>query len=194
MLLQLEIFDEHIEHIEKRILKRLPESERKARGLLKLCRVVDSHAGLRESFPSNLQKMLRVMEYGPDDAWRDSALARELMRGLAAGAALSAGEPASADAVVKCALERSMAWISRCYDVYRLVKAEALEDSLMPHGVLPNPTKVDGNAVGRGVALLRASPAPRRPDGVQEPLAAREAARTCARAQPQTKPADDGVV
>ena len=125
MLVQLQIFDCLIEGIEKRSRKRLPESERRTRELLRLCRVIDSHAGLRESFPRELQLLLRVIDYGPEEAWADSEAARALLCAL--GGAAAGGAAAGAGAVIKRALERACDWIGVCFDEYRLRQSGVID-------------------------------------------------------------------
>lgn len=140
MFWRLVIFDDLIEHIESRIQRRLPESERTSRSILRLCRVIDSHAGLRESFPRPLQQMLKVMEYGPEKAWEDSGQARELMIMFAAGP-LGARADAVAqdlerpDVVLKRALEWAMACIKDCYDVYRSMQNQVFESMMTSQSV-----------------------------------------------------------
>jgi hypothetical protein len=83
MLLGLGIFDEFVNGIEHKGRQSLPMEQRKSFELQRLVRTVDMHAGLRESFPRELQLLLRIVEYGPDEAWKDSEVVRAPLRAFA---------------------------------------------------------------------------------------------------------------
>jgi len=138
MLLRLMIFDHFIDGIERRWRRRLPASERKACELMRLCRVVDGHTGLRESFPRDLQRLLRIVEYGPEEAWADSEAARAQLRAFAGPApAVPEGKkdhhqapqvPEAADAVIERALKVACPLIKEAFDVFLLRKAGFLDE------------------------------------------------------------------
>jgi hypothetical protein len=136
MLLRLMIFEHFVDSIERRWRRRLPASERKARELLRLCRVVDGHAGLRESFPRELQRLLRIVEYGPEEAWADSEAARAQLRAFAGPApgAQAPGALEAADAVIERALTVACPIIKEAFDVFRLRKAGFLDETPLSRG------------------------------------------------------------
>lgn len=141
MLLRLMIFEHFVDSIERRWRRRLPASERKARELLRLCRVVDGHAGLRESFPRDLQRLLRIVEYGPDEAWADSEAARAQLRAFAGPApvvpeANAPQAPESADVVIERALTVACPLIKEGFDVFMLRKAGFLDETPLSKGGL----------------------------------------------------------
>jgi hypothetical protein len=154
MLLRLRMFEHFVDGIERRGRRRLPASERKARELLRLCRVIDGHAGLRESFPRDLQRLLRIVEYGPEEAWVDSEAARAQLRAFAGPAGPVAGpagpgagtaggepepaggEPEPADAVIERALTVACPLIKEAFDVFILRKNGFLDDQPLSKGVL----------------------------------------------------------
>jgi hypothetical protein len=105
MLLGLGIFDEFVNDIEHKGRQRLPMEQRKSFELQRLVRTVDMHAGLRESFPRELQLLLRIMEYGPDEAWKDSEVVRAPLRAFAGPAPDGVSE--AAGPVIERALTRS---------------------------------------------------------------------------------------
>jgi len=134
MLLRLSIFDRFIDDIERRLRRRLPARERKACELMRLCRVVDGHTGLRESFPRDLQRVLRIVEYGLEDAWADSEAARAQLRAFAGPAPpAAAGQapqvPEAADAVIERALRVACPLIKEAFDLFMMRKIGVLEEN-----------------------------------------------------------------
>ena len=105
MLLGLGIFDEFVNGIEHKGRQRLPMEQRKSFELQRLVRTVDMHACLRESFPRELQLLLRIVEYGPDEAWKDSEVVRAPLRAFAGPAPDGVSE--AAGPVIERALTRS---------------------------------------------------------------------------------------
>ena len=105
---------------------------------MRLCRVVDGHTGLRESFPRDLQRLLRIVEYGPEEAWADSEAARAQLRAFAGPApAVPEGKkdhhqapqvPEAADAVIERALKVACPLIKEAFDVFLLRKAGFLDE------------------------------------------------------------------
>ena len=120
MLLRLAIFDEFVNGIEHKRRQRLPLEQRKSFELQRLVRTVDMNAGLRESFPRELQLLLRIVEYGPDDAWKDSEVARATLRAFAGPAPDGVSE--AAGPVIERALMRCCSLIKEFYDVFKLRK------------------------------------------------------------------------
>ena len=120
MLLRLEIFEALVDGIERKQRRRLPAEERKSFELQRLVRTVGLHAGLRESFPSELQLLLRIAEYGPDEAWADSEVARAALRAFAGPAPDGLSE--AAGPVIERALTRCCSLIKEYYDVFKLRK------------------------------------------------------------------------
>ena len=121
MLLRLEIFEALVDGIERKQRRRLPAEERKSFELQRLVRTVGLHAGLRESFPSELQLLLRIAEYGPDEAWADSEVARAVLRAFA-GPAPDGGSEVPAR-VIERGLEHSCSLIKNYYDAFRMRRA-----------------------------------------------------------------------
>jgi hypothetical protein len=121
MLLRLKMFDAFVDCIECKRRRRLSTEERKSFELQRLVRTVGLHAGLRESFPQELQQLLRIVEYGPDQAWADSQVARTALRAVAGPA--PAGGSEAPGAVIDRALKRFCSLIKEYYDAFRLRKA-----------------------------------------------------------------------
>lgn len=121
MLLRLEIFEALVDGIERKQQRRLPVEERKSFQLQRLVRTVGLHAGLRESFPRELQLLLRIAEYGPDEAWADSEVARAALRAFA-GPAPDGGSEAPG-LVIERALAHSCSLIKNYYDAFRMRRA-----------------------------------------------------------------------
>ena len=90
-------------------------------GLDALRREVGLHAGLSESFPSELQLLLRIAEYGPDEAWADSEVVRAVLRAFA-GPATDGGSEVPAR-VIERGLEHSCSLIKNYYDAFRMRRA-----------------------------------------------------------------------
>jgi len=135
MLLRLLIFEHFVDDIERRLRRRLPARERKACELRRLCRVVDGHKGLRESFPRDLQRVLRIVEYGLEDAWAESEAARAQLRAFAGPAPpVAAGQvpqdPEAADAVIERALRVACPLIKEAFDVFMMKSMGVMEKNL----------------------------------------------------------------
>lgn len=64
MHMQLPVFDLHLQRIEDKLLKRLPEADRKALELQRLFRVIESHTGLASFFSSELHNVLYLLNVG----------------------------------------------------------------------------------------------------------------------------------
>jgi hypothetical protein len=101
---------------------------------MRLCRVVDGHTGLRESFPRDLQRLLRIVEYGPEEAWADSEAARAQLRAFAGPAPpVPAGQtpqaPEAADAVIERALRVACPLIKEAFDLFMMRNIGVLEEN-----------------------------------------------------------------
>lgn len=113
---QLPRFDEHLQAIEDKLSRRIPEPERKERELQRLMRVAAGIPGLARRFSPALRDALRVLARGPPDDAEEAlaeleafcALLRYPMPGAAAVAALRHAPPAEraagAQALHACAL------------------------------------------------------------------------------------------
>jgi hypothetical protein len=129
MHMQLPVFDLHLQRIEEKLLKRLPEADRKARELQRLFRVIEAQTGLASFFSSELHNVLYLLNVG--SANEDDA-------------GLEDGTPAETRiAAVQCALDELLVFCAYVKHPIPQMSDACQESAGAPHEVVDRAAKYE---------------------------------------------------